>query len=74
MGLLISTILLSVLGTVFLGIIIYHLYSRRKQANRKNDENSIGAAFYATQPNEQTYQNENKTEEHIYSAIDLQQE
>nr|XP_022306466.1 uncharacterized protein LOC111112893 [Crassostrea virginica] len=74
MGLLISTILLSVLGTVFLGIIIYHLYSRRKQANRKNDENSIGTAFYATQPNEQTYQNENKTEEHIYSAIDLQQE
>nr|XP_022306370.1 uncharacterized protein LOC111112826 isoform X2 [Crassostrea virginica] len=62
MGLLISTVTLSVLGTVFLGVIIYLLYSRQKVANRKNDENPLEDAVYETQIKDPIYSNVNNTE------------
>ena len=74
MGLLISTVILAVLGTVFLGVIIYLLYSRQKGANRKNDENPTEAAVYETPINEPNYNNVNNTENHDYSEIGIKLE
>nr|XP_022304398.1 uncharacterized protein LOC111111611 isoform X2 [Crassostrea virginica] len=74
MGLLISTVILAVLGTVFLGVIIYLLYSRQNVANRKNDENPTEAAVYETPINEPTYNNVNNTENHDYSEIGIKLE
>ena len=74
MGLLISTVTLAVLGTVFLGVIIYLLHSRQKVVNRKNDENPIEAAVYETSRNESTYNNVNNTENHYYSEVGIKLE
>ena len=74
MGLLISTVILAVLGTVFLGVIIYLLYSRQNVANRKNDENPTEAAVYETPINEPNYNNVNNTENHDYSEIGIKLE
>ena len=67
MSLLISTVILAVLGTVFLGVIIYLLYSRQNVANRKNDKNPTEAAVYETPINEPNYNNVNNIENHDYS-------
>ena len=74
MDLLISTVTLAVLGTVFLGVIIYLLHSRQKVVNRKNDENPIEAAVYETSRNESTYNNVNNTENHYYSEVGIKLE
>ena len=74
MGLLISTVTLAVLGTVFLGVIIYLLHSRQKVVNRKNDENPIEAAVYETSRNESTYNNVNNTENQYYSEVGIKLE
>ena len=71
MGLLISTVILAVLGTFFLGVIIYLMHTRQKVVNRKNDENPIEAAVYETSRNESAYNNENNTENHYYSEVGI---
>lgn len=70
MGLLTSTILLAVLGTFFLGVVIYLLYSRRKQTKPQNDENPTETAVYETSHNA-LYHNENSIENHTYSEIGI---
>ena len=74
MGRLILTAILASLGTVFLGVIIYFLYSRQKVANRKNDENPTEAEVYETPISEPTYNNVNDTENHYYSEIGIKLE
>nr|XP_022306473.1 uncharacterized protein LOC111112896 [Crassostrea virginica] len=74
MSLLISTVILAVLGTFFLGVIIYLMHSRQKVVNRKNDENPIEAAVYETSRNESAYNNENNTENHYYSEVGIKLE
>ncbi|XP_078329737.1 hemicentin-2-like [Crassostrea virginica] len=69
-GLLMSTILLAVLGTFFLGVVIYLLYSRRKQTNPKNVENPTETAVYET-PRNDPYTNVNSIENHTYSEIGI---
>nr|XP_022311460.1 carcinoembryonic antigen-related cell adhesion molecule 6-like [Crassostrea virginica] len=74
MGRLILTVIPAVLGTVFLGVIIYFLYSRQKVANRKNDDNPTEAEVYETPISEPTYNNVNDTENHYYSEIGIKLE
>ena len=69
-GLLMSTMLLAVLGTFFLGVVIYLLYSRRKQTNPKNVENPTETAVYET-PRNDPYTNVNSIENHTYSEIGI---